>query len=71
MFKQNASFTDFGTLQKELEAKEIEILSSGFDRIPQTTQSLNEAKVEEVEKLLEVIEQDEDVLNVYHNMVNE
>ncbi|WP_318640472.1 YebC/PmpR family DNA-binding transcriptional regulator [Flavobacterium ardleyense] len=63
-----ASFESFGTLQKELEHRGFEILSSGFDRIPQVTKELTEAEVADVEKLLEKIEEDDDVQNVYHTM---
>lgn len=61
-------FESFGAIQKELENRNIEILSSGFDRIPTTTKSLSEAQTEEVEKLLEMIEEDDDVQNVFHTM---
>ena len=54
-----ASFESFGTLQKELEHRGFEILSSGFDRIPQVTKELTEAEVADVEKLLEKIEEDD------------
>ena len=63
-----APFGSFGDIQKELEAREIEILSSGFERIPQVTKELNEEQTAEVEKLLEKIEEDDDVQNVYHTM---
>lgn len=63
-----APFESFGAIQKELEARGIEILSSGFDRIPQVTKELSPEKVEEVEKLLEKIEEDDDVQNVFHSM---
>ncbi len=63
-----APFESFGDIQKELEAREIEILSSGFERIPQVTKELNEEQVADVEKLLEKIEEDDDVQNVYHTM---
>ncbi len=63
-----APFENFGAIQKELENRSIEILSSGFDRIPNTMKSLSPDQVEEVEKLLEKIEEDYDVQNVYHNM---
>lgn len=62
------SFESFGTIQKELEDRKIEILSSGFDRIPQVTKALSKEEMEDVEKLLEKIEEDEDVQNVYHTM---
>ncbi len=63
-----APFESFGSLQKELEHREFEILSSGFDRIPQISKELNEAEIADVEKLLEKIEEDDDVQNVYHTM---
>ncbi len=63
-----APFENFGAIQKELESREIEIISSGFDRIPQVTKELNEEEVADVEKLLEKIEEDDDVQNVFHSM---
>ena len=63
-----APFDCFGSIQSELESRNIEILSSGFERIPHTTKELNEEQIAEVEKLLEKIEEDDDVENVYHSM---
>lgn len=63
-----APFENFGAIQKELESREIEIISSGFERIPQVTKQLSEEEVADVEKLLEKIEEDDDVQNVYHTM---
>ncbi|MBT8264037.1 MAG: YebC/PmpR family DNA-binding transcriptional regulator, partial [Muriicola sp.] len=63
-----APFESFGAIQKELESREIEILSSGFERIPQVTKELSQEEAEDVEKLLEKIEEDDDVQNVYHTM---
>jgi len=63
-----APFESFGAIQKELESREIEIRSSGFERIPQVTKQLSPEEVEEVEKLLEKIEEDDDVQNVFHSM---
>ena len=63
-----APFESYGSLQKELESRNFEIISSGFERIPQTTKSLTDEQKEDVEKLLEKIEEDDDVQNVYHNM---
>ena len=62
------SFENFGSLQKELENKAYEILSSGFERIPSNTTKLSEEQEAEVEKLLEKFEDDEDVQSVYHSM---
>ncbi|HSP12584.1 MAG TPA: YebC/PmpR family DNA-binding transcriptional regulator [Salegentibacter sp.] len=63
-----APFEQFGAIQKELEKREIEILSSGFERIPQVTKKLSLEEAEDVEKLLERLEEDDDVQNVYHTM---
>lgn len=63
-----AAFESFGSLQKYFEEKNIEILSSGFERIPQITKELTEEQQADVEKLLERIEEDDDVQNVYHTM---
>ena len=63
-----APFESFGAIQKELEDRSLEILSSGFERIPTTTTTLNEEQVADIEKLLEKIEEDDDVQNVYHSM---
>ncbi len=63
-----APFESYGAIQKVLESREIEILSSGFERIPQITKALLPEQVQDVEKLLEKIEEDDDVQNVYHTM---
>ena len=63
-----APFESFGAIQKELESSGTEILSSGFDRIPQVTKKLTPEQVADVEKLLEKIEEDDDVQNVFHTM---
>ena len=63
-----APFESFGAIQKELESRGIEILSSGFERIPQVTKELSPEESEDIEKLLELIEEDDDVQNVYHTM---
>ena len=63
-----APFESFGGIQHELEARGLEILSSGFERIPQVTKQLTAEEIADVEKLLEKIEEDDDVQNVYHTM---
>jgi YebC/PmpR family DNA-binding regulatory protein len=63
-----APFESFGAIQSELESRGIEILSSGFERIPQVTKALTPEQAADVEKLLEKIEEDDDVQNVYHTM---
>ena len=61
-------FEGFGEIQKELESKKIEIISSGFDRIPNNLKEVSNEDRDENEKLLEKIENDDDVQNVFHNM---
>ena len=63
-----APFESFGAIQKELENRKIEILSSGFERIPQVTKQLTETQMADVEKLIEKMEEDDDVMNIYHTM---
>ena len=46
----------------------LEILESGFDRVPTTTSDLNTEQTLEVEKLIEKLENNDDVQNVYHTM---
>lgn len=62
-------FTAYGAVQKYLEENSLEILHADFERIPTDTKKLTEAEAVEVEKLLEKLEEDDDVQNVYHNMV--
>jgi len=61
-------FDSFGQIQKALESKGVEIISSGFDRIPNNLTNVKEEEKLEIEKLLEKIENDDDVQNVFHNM---
>tara|TARA_B110000008_G_scaffold211360_1_gene210233 strand:- start:367 stop:1083 length:717 start_codon:yes stop_codon:yes gene_type:complete len=63
-----APFEYYGIIQKELEKRNFEILSSGFERIPQVIKQLSIDKQKEVLQLIEKIEDDEDVQNVYHSM---
>ena len=63
-----APFQCFGSIQKELEKRNFKIISSGFERIPQVLKSLSGDAQKEVLQLLEKIEDDDDVQNVYHSM---
>jgi len=66
-----AEFTNFGPIQRFLEEKGMNILSFNFERIPNDTKSLTPEQLEEVEKLIEKLEEDEDVTNVFHNIKGE
>jgi YebC/PmpR family DNA-binding regulatory protein len=63
------AFEDFGKFSEFLETKKIEPISNGLTRIPSTTVTLDDAKSEEIFKLVDKLEQDEDVQKVYHNLV--
>ncbi len=63
-----SAFVDFGKLQKALEDKGITPLSSELEWIPSTTVPVNDTQAEEVSKLIERLEQDDDVSKVFHNM---
>jgi YebC/PmpR family DNA-binding regulatory protein len=62
------AFTDFGQMQKALDAKGANVVSATLQRVPNTTVSLNDEQAEEVEKLIDKLEEDEDVQAVYHTM---
>jgi len=63
-----AGFESFGPIQKYLEENGFEIINAEFERIPADQKELNAEQVAEIEKLLERLEEDDDVTNVYHNM---
>jgi transcriptional/translational regulatory protein YebC/TACO1 len=63
-----ADFTSFGPIQKYLEENQFEILSFAFERIPNDTKTLTPEEQADVDKMLERMEDDDDVTNVFHNM---
>ncbi|MGQ3014073.1 MAG: YebC/PmpR family DNA-binding transcriptional regulator [Flavobacteriales bacterium] len=62
------AFTEFGNMQKALEERKMEVVSAELDWIPQNTVKVSEEQEEEVIKLIERLEQDDDVQKVYSNM---
>jgi len=62
-------FQSYSSIQKYLEENGFEIFSAEFERIPNDMKELNEEQKAQVNKLLDKIEDDEDVQNVFHNMV--
>lgn len=62
------SFNDFGHMLKGLEELGIEVLSSETIRVPTVTKSIDEDKVDEIIKLIDKLEDEDDVTNVFHNM---
>lgn len=62
------AYNEFGHMSKALEEKGIEVITAELTRIPTTTVELNEDQATEVLKLVDNLEQDEDVQKVYHNL---
>lgn len=61
-------FEDFGALRDELEKRKIEVAKAELIRIPTHTKKLTDAEVDEVLILIEKLEEDDDVSNVFHTM---
>jgi len=68
MITAYAEFTDFGNLAKALEEKGIEVIESSYEKIPEFFKELTDEQAEEVIKLIERLEEDDDVQVVFHNM---
>lgn len=63
-----SAFGDFGNMQKALEERKITPLSAEMEWIPTTTVELPESQAEELLKLVDKLEQDDDVQKVFHNL---
>ena len=61
-------FSDFGNMQRALEERGIHPISAEVEWIPSTTVQLPEEQAQEVLKLVDKLEQDEDVQKVFHNL---
>ena len=65
------AFEEFANIQKYLEGNEFEIVSAEFERIPHELKEVTAEQRVALDKLLEKLEEDEDVQNVFHNMKEE
>lgn len=63
-----APFTEFGNMQKGLEDKGLEILNAELQRVPTNLVEITEEQEADVNKLLDKLDDDDDVTNVWHNM---
>ena len=61
-------YTSFGSLQEALESMGVEVKKASLQRIPNNPQHFSEAQMEEVEKLIDKLEDDDDVQAVYTNI---
>lgn len=64
----HTSFEDFGKMQKALEEKSIPVISAKLERIAESTTAVTEEQAVDVFKLIDKLEEDDDVQAVYHNM---
>ena len=61
-------FNEYGNMSKALEEKKIEVISAELTWIPGNTMELNEEQANDVLKMVDHLEQDDDVQKVYHNL---
>ena len=61
-------YTNFGSLSKALEEKGIEVKKASLNRIPATSIELTEEQMADVEKLLDKLEDDDDIQAVFTNI---
>ena len=62
------AFSDFGSMQKALETKGINIISAELQRIPNSTAEVTKSQEESILAFIDKLEEDDDVQAVYHNM---
>ncbi len=62
------AYEDFGSMVKTLEDKKIECESAELQRIPNTTRALDADNTRKVLKVIDMLEEDDDVTNVYHDL---
>ena len=62
------AFADFGTLAAALEKRNLPVISSALEYIPLNTTALSEEQEADVLKLIDRLEQDDDVQNVFHTL---
>ena len=62
------AFEAYGKIQKYIEDNGFELISGEFVRIPLDTKEVTDEQRESIDKLVERLEEDDDVTNVFHNM---
>lgn len=66
-FEITADPADFNAIESALAEKGIETASAEITQVPDTTVALNDADADKLQKLLDALEEDDDVQNVYSN----
>lgn len=68
MFKVTGPMEAFGSIQEKVQELNLTPEEASLVRIPLTTKSVSDETLEQVDKLLDMLEEDEDVVTVYHNL---
>lgn len=68
MFEVIGAMESFGTIQNKLQELKVTPEEAGLQRIPTTFKKIDEATMAQIEKLIDALENDEDVTTVYHNV---
>ncbi|MDP4290282.1 MAG: YebC/PmpR family DNA-binding transcriptional regulator [Bacteroidota bacterium] len=68
VYTVTTALEDFGTMQRKLEELGIEAENAELERIPKSTVKVDLESGQKVMKLIDILEDDDDVLNVFHNM---
>jgi transcriptional/translational regulatory protein YebC/TACO1 len=63
-----SNFKQFGDLQKALEARGVEVKSASSQRIPMSHVKVTPEQEQEIQKIIDRLEEDDDVQSVFHNM---
>jgi YebC/PmpR family DNA-binding regulatory protein len=63
-----SNFKQFGDLQKALESRGVEVKSASSQRIPQSYVKVTPEQEQEIQKIIDKLEEDDDVQSVFHNM---
>jgi len=64
-----ADYTNFGTLGTAIEEMKLEVVKSTLERFPTSPVAFNEEQILDIEKMMDKIEEDDDVQNVYTNIL--
>ena len=62
------NYLDFNNLQHKIESLNINIEKSELQRFPNSTKKISANDAKDVLKLLDLLENNDDVQNVFHNM---
>lgn len=68
MITVTGAMEDFGSIYKKLESMKITAESADLQRIPNDTKELDLDSARKVLKLIEILEDDDDIQNVFHNL---